>query len=229
MGDPRTLRKKFDKPKNPWNARMILEEKDLTKQYGLKNKKEIWRAKTKVRNYRHQAREMLGLPEEERKEKEKELLKKLEKQGLAKKTTDLDDVLSLTVKDLLERRLQTQAWRKGLGNTPKQSRQLITHGHIQVNGKKVNVPGKIITKDEEKTIQWYKTPIKIAQSEAKPLQEEEKKEKPTKKKEKTKKPKKKETKEEKKGAKCPECGKSFSSERGMKIHHTQMHGKGDEE
>ena len=47
---------------------------------------------------------------------------------------------SLNFLRLLELRLQTVAWRLGFGRTIFQARQLVSHGHVTVNGKAVDVP-----------------------------------------------------------------------------------------
>ncbi|RLG21915.1 30S ribosomal protein S4 [Candidatus Micrarchaeota archaeon] len=159
MGDPRRFRKKYESPKHPWEKSRIEEENKIRKEYALKSKKEIWRAKTIIKKYRHQARQLVGLPANERAEKEKKLIEKLQKIGLLGSSATLDDILSLKVEDLLERRLQTIVWKKGLARTAKQARQFIVHGHIAVNGRKVTVPGMIIDTELEKKVTWYKKPI----------------------------------------------------------------------
>jgi len=42
--------------------------------------------------------------------------------------------------NLLERRLDNVIYRMGLGTSRPQARQIVRHGHIQVNGRKVNIP-----------------------------------------------------------------------------------------
>ncbi|PSQ42016.1 30S ribosomal protein S4, partial [Halobacteriales archaeon SW_5_68_122] len=69
----------------------------------------------------------------------------------------LDDVLSLDVTDILERRLQTVAYRNGLGNTPKQARQFIVHGHVTVDGARVNAPSYKVDVAEEDCIEFDDT------------------------------------------------------------------------
>ncbi len=163
--------KKYQKPRHPWNWQNLAKEKSLRQDYGLKNKKEIWKAESRVRKYRKIARQIIGEEETETQEKREKFLKKLRKQGLIRKNGQIDDILSMTTKDYLERRLQTLAWRKGYGKTPKQARQLITHGHIKVNGRKTTKPGMIISKKDEDTIDWYKQPIEHAESDKKPKKE----------------------------------------------------------
>ena len=45
-----------------------------------------------------------------------------------------------TLLELLEQRLDNVGWRAGLSATRPQARQLVNHGHFQVNGKKVDIP-----------------------------------------------------------------------------------------
>lgn len=164
MGDPRKLKRKYDKPKHPWQYKNLEKERRLIKDYGLKNKKEVWKAESTVRKYRKQAREIVGVPEEERGEKESGFLDKLRKIGILKENQGLEQVLSLNTKDYLERRLQTQAWKKGYGKTAKEARQLIVHGHIKMNGRRATEPGMIVPEDEEHTIDWYGEPVEQAKA-----------------------------------------------------------------
>jgi len=46
--------------------------------------------------------------------------------------------------NLLERRLDNVIYRMGLGTSRPQSRQIVRHGHIQVNGRKVNIPSFVV-------------------------------------------------------------------------------------
>ncbi len=82
----------------------------------------------------------------------KQLLERLRKLGLIREGATLDDVLGLTLEDLLERRLQTMVYRKGLAQTPRQARQMVIHGHITVSGNRVNVPSYLVSVNEEKEI-----------------------------------------------------------------------------
>jgi small subunit ribosomal protein S4 len=45
---------------------------------------------------------------------------------------------------LLERRLDNVVYRMGFATTRRFARQLVTHGHILVNGKKVNIPSYLV-------------------------------------------------------------------------------------
>jgi len=155
MGDPKKKRKQFDKPRKSFQKERIEKERELKKIYGLKNKKELFRAETIIRTKRATARKLLALGLENRLKREKELLDALKKMGILRASPSLDDVLVLTPEALLERRLQTIVWRKGLANTPKQSRQLIVHGHIEIDGMKIDRPSYIVGAEEEDKIKWH--------------------------------------------------------------------------
>lgn len=145
----RRSRKKYETPRRPWDRARIDEEKKLMRLYGLRRKREIWRAEAIVRKYRRIARALIAKKD---KKIERMLLDKLSKLGILE-AQSIDDVLGMTIENVLERRLQTVVWRKGLANTPKQARQLIVHGHITINGRKVTWPSYIVPKDEEDKIE----------------------------------------------------------------------------
>jgi len=161
MGDPRKLKKQYTNPKKRWDKDRIDSERRLIDTYGLRNKKELRKVESMLRKKRQNARNLLALPTEERKIKEQELLQSLHSLALLPKEATLDDVLSLKPESLLERRLQTISWRKGLSQTPKQARQFIVHGHIAVNKTKVNAPGYIMKVKEEKEVGFFKKPIQL--------------------------------------------------------------------
>lgn len=157
MGSARKIRKKVVLPRHPFNSERFTQEQESMGQFGLRNKHEIWRARTKLRRYRQRARALLGLDEnsEIRKREEKLLIDKLVKIGVLKsEKTNLDAILSLTAEDFLERRLQTQVFRKGLANTIQQARQLIVHGHIAIRGRRISVPSYHLIIGEEEFIDY---------------------------------------------------------------------------
>ena len=145
-------RKKFEKPLRPWDKTRIEEERKISQDYGLRRKKEIWRIESILRNYRRIARQLAASGN---KEKEKILLEKVFKMGLINKGDGLDDVLALTTEKLLERRLQTMVFKKGLASTPKQARQFIVHGHVAVDGRKVRWPSMLVPLADENKITLY--------------------------------------------------------------------------
>jgi len=155
MGHPRKARKKYDTPPHPWNADRIKEENKLTNKYGLKTKKEIWKAETMVRRYRRDARHLLGLSTEQTAKERKQLLGHLVKLGFLSESAKLEDVLNLTVEDVLQRRLQTMVHKKGLARTAKEARQFVIHGHIAMDGKKIDSPSYLVKKGQEDLIGYY--------------------------------------------------------------------------
>jgi len=154
VGDPKKQRKKYDTPRFPWRTDTMQEELKLIGQYGLRNKHELWRHETMLSNFRGIARSLIGQSAEKRHKRENELLARLKKFGLLPETAVLDDVLDLTLEDLLERRLETIVLRKGLAKTMQQSRQLITHGHVAVGTQRIKTPSYIVTKPEESHIAY---------------------------------------------------------------------------
>ena len=166
MGDPKKKRKQFQRPRKSFQKERIEKERDLKKVYGLKNKRELFRAETIVRSKRATARKLLALPLEMRLKREKELLDSLKLIGVLNASPTLEDVLVLTTEALLERRLQTIVWRKGLANTPKQARQFIVHGHISVDGKKLDKPSYLVLASEESKISWHGNEMMFEQKKA---------------------------------------------------------------
>jgi small subunit ribosomal protein S4 len=154
MGDPKRQRRKFDTPRFPWRKDILDEELKLLGTFGLRNKHELWRHETQLSKFRGIARSLIGRAPEERLRMENELLTHLKKIGVLQETAILDDVLDLSIEDILERRLQTIVFRKSLTKTVHQSRQLITHGHITIDNRRVTVPGYIVSREEEKTITY---------------------------------------------------------------------------
>ena len=149
MGNPKKQRRKYETPLRPWDKKRIEEEIEIMRKYGLRRKNEIYKAESIVRNIRRNARELA----ERRNEKmEKELIEKLNKFGLVEKDALLDDVLELKLEDILNRRLQTVVFKKGLAKTSKQARQFIVHGHVKVNKVKIKWPSFLVPKELEKSI-----------------------------------------------------------------------------
>jgi small subunit ribosomal protein S4 len=140
MGDPRRLKKKFKKPKHPFQKDRILEELEFVGKYGLRNKREYWKMRTMLGNWRDLARQSRTLSEERAKEVQQTLIQKLNRLGIIGSEAEFEDVLLLSTEDVLKRRLQTLVFERGLASTIYQARQYITHGHIQIGGKKVNAP-----------------------------------------------------------------------------------------
>ncbi|MBN2229543.1 MAG: 30S ribosomal protein S4 [Candidatus Thorarchaeota archaeon] len=160
MGDPRRQKKKYVSPKRPFDTDRFEQELQLVGTYGMRNKKELWGHRTELSNYRRQARNLLALPPSERAQLEKELVQKLIRIGILTAEPTLDSVLDLTLDDLLERRLQTIVFRKGYSASMHHARQLVTHGHIGLDGARITTPARLITiKEAERIAYTAKSPL----------------------------------------------------------------------
>ncbi len=159
MGYPGKSRKSYDTPRHPWEAERIAQEVKLVKTYGLRNKRELWKAQSIIRKYRRVSRVLLAATARGDKAagvQTREILGHLESCGMLGENSDFDSVLSMKIEALLERRLQTQVYRQGWAKTMRQARQFITHGHIQVSGRKVTIPGYYVRRGEEMTLDYYR-------------------------------------------------------------------------
>ena len=158
MGAPKFARPKFDTPSHPWKAERIEEEHQIQKNHGLKNMREIWKAKSQLRRHRRQAMRLIGMSDgtvAHVKREVEDLTRSLHNKGLIASDASLDDILSLGTEDILNRRLQAQVYYKGLAATMKQARQLVTHGHICVGDQKVTIPSYPGSRDEEELIKYH--------------------------------------------------------------------------
>ena len=152
MGDPKKARKRYSRPRSPWRADQLAQELYLLGTFGLRNKRELWKAQTQLSSVRKQARTLLAATEAVRLREEKKLLDSLRRRGLIGDSATLDDILSLTVEDVLSRRLQTMVFKKGMALSPLHARQLISHGHVIVGNRRITVAGYEVGFNEEGTV-----------------------------------------------------------------------------
>mgnify|MGYP002761821057 CR=1 FL=1 len=143
------LKQQYETPNEGWSEERIQREDELIEEFGLKNKKEIYKAESMLRGLRRQARKLVSEQDEEQNQ---DLIEKARSLGLVKSDAELEDILTLNTTDILERRLQTAVNRKGYSDTVREARQLVTHGHVYIDGERVNIPGYLVTQDEEKEI-----------------------------------------------------------------------------
>ena len=160
MGYPGKNYKQYATPKRRFEKTRLEDEKRLIIDYGLRNKREVWKAQSVLRKYRTAARELValrsaGINLEEYEKKREQLINHLFRYGLVGEDADLGDILALKVEQQLDRRLQTLVHRKGLARSPKQARQFITHGHIAISGRRVTVPSYRVERIEESEITYY--------------------------------------------------------------------------
>jgi len=148
----------YETPKHPWEATRMEEERKLLEKYGLKNKRELWKAQSTLRGFRRQARELqarvrAGEPQARR--EVDGLIGRLTRLGvLPVGAPSLDDVLALTTEELLQRRFEWVVFHRGFAPTPWGARQLIVHGHFAVGEHKVTRPGYLVLAAEEAGIHY---------------------------------------------------------------------------
>lgn len=144
------LKQTYETPNEGWNEERMEREGSLMEDYGLKNKKELYKAQSQLRSFRRQARKLVAEGDEEA---EQEVIERVNALGLIRENAGLEALLTLNVTDLLDRRIQSAVERKGYADTPKHARQLVVHGHIYINGEKVDAPGYILTQEEENQLE----------------------------------------------------------------------------
>ncbi len=159
---PRRKHKKYNKPRKLFDINVIKEEKNLIKKYGLKNRREVWRANYYIGKLRNIAKGLIKAEEELK----IEFIERQKEKGFNVNT--IADVLALNKEDYLKRRLQSVVFSRGLAKTYKQARQLITHRGVSLNGNKIDSPSHLTTIEEENNLSLKKMVTK-------PLLEEDKK------------------------------------------------------
>lgn len=154
MGDPKKLKKKYSTPRHPWNRTAIEEEKVLVREYGLAKKQEIYRANSFLKKYKDIAKRLIADTTIQGSKERRAMIEKLAHLGLLPPGARLDDVLSLKLKDILERRIQSRIVRRGLARSMNQARQAITHRHITLGEKEITSPSYLVSLDEEAVLSF---------------------------------------------------------------------------
>ena len=153
MGSIKKIRKKYSKPSHPWRQARIDEENALAKEYGIPKKTEIWKAISKMESYKNQTKNLAAQNSAQAQKEKDALFLKLQSYNLIKKGDSSDVILGVSLKDVLNRRLQTLVLRKGLAKSMKQARQMINHRHILVNNTIVSSPSYMVKVSEENSIE----------------------------------------------------------------------------
>ena len=150
MGDTKKQKKKFTMPMHPWDKQRIEEENLLKTEYGLKNKTEIYKMRSFLKSAQKQVLTLtpkITLPQAK---KELDLLvSRFKKLGLLKEENVAADILNISLKEILDRRLQTIILKKGLARSTNQARQFIIHRHVSIGDKKITVPSYLVNLEEE--------------------------------------------------------------------------------
>jgi small subunit ribosomal protein S4 len=139
---PKRPKKKYNRPKKIYDIITIKEENALMTNYGLKSRREVWRANFEICKIRDLAKSLITHDEAEK----KEFVERQAKKGFS--VAQLQDILALNKEDRLKRRLQTIIAQK-FNLAPKLARQLITHKHVKIDGRRINSPAHLTTIKEE--------------------------------------------------------------------------------
>jgi len=156
-GVPVVFSRTFSTPRRPYEKERLDQELKLIGEYGLKNKREVWRVKYTLAKIRKAARDLLVLEDKDPRRlfQGNALLQRLVRIGVLEESRmKLDYVLGLKVEDFLERRLQTLVFKLGLAKSIHHARVLIRQKHIRVRKQVVNVPSFVVRLDSQKHIDF---------------------------------------------------------------------------
>merc|ERR1719326_404798 len=156
----RNYGKTFRKPKRPFEKDRLDAEMKVIGEYGLKNKREVWRVQFALAKIRTAARKLLTLDETDdtRIFQGDALLRRMMRLGLLNESENkLDYVLGLTTQKIMERRLQTKVFKLGLAKSIHHARTLIKQRHIRVGKQICDVPSFLVRTDSEKHIDFALT------------------------------------------------------------------------
>jgi small subunit ribosomal protein S9e len=152
--------KTFRKPKRAFEKERLDAEMKIVGEYGLKNKREVWRSQYALAKIRTAARTLLTLDEknEQRIFAGDALLRRMVRLGLLLESEKkLDYVLGLTTAKIMERRLQTKVFKLGLAKSIHHARVLIRQRHIRVGKQICDIPSFLVRLDSEKHIDFALT------------------------------------------------------------------------
>ena len=156
----RNYGKTFKKPRRPFEKERLDAELKIVGEFGLRNKRELWRVQMALSKIRNAARELLTLDMKDPKRifEGTALMRRMQRYGLLSEDQDkLDFVLALTPTEFLERRLQTLVFKLGLAKSMHHARVLIKQRHIRVGKQIVNVPSFMVKLDSQKHIDFTLT------------------------------------------------------------------------
>merc|ERR1711988_825816 len=153
----RNYNKVSSRPRRPYEKERLDAELKLVGEYGLKNKRELYRVNLALSKIRKAARTLLTLPEKDPRRifQGNALLRRMVRYALLHDSKQqLDYVLALTTQDVLERRLQTLVFKLGFAKSVHHARVLIRQRHICVGKQIVNVPSFMVRVDSQNHINF---------------------------------------------------------------------------
>lgn len=130
----RAVGKTFKKPRRPYEKERLDAELKTVGEYGLRNKRELWRVQMQLSKIRNAARTLLTLEEKDARRvfQGNALMRRMFRYGLLDESQEgLDYVLALQPSDFMERRLQTLVFKLGLAKSIHHARVLIRQRHIR--------------------------------------------------------------------------------------------------
>src|SRR3989338_4661940 len=152
MGDPRKIKKRYSRPIKMWDANRLAAEKPVVEEFGLKNKKELWKLSSIMKKYASQAKRLIASRTQQSEVERKQVIAKLAALGIVNAQASIDDVLGLTLDDFFRRRLQTLVLKKNLARSIRQARQFIVHRHIRVGSRVVTSPSYLVPVADEPSV-----------------------------------------------------------------------------
>ena len=144
MGSPRLPKKTYSRPSKIWDRERLDFEKPIIQEFGLKNKKELWQTTSLLKKFTSHAKKLIALRGTQADIEKKQLIGKLSSLGIIAPNSQLDEVLGLTIKDFLSRRLQTVVFKKNFARSINQARQFIVHKHVSVADKIITSPSFLV-------------------------------------------------------------------------------------
>jgi small subunit ribosomal protein S9e len=121
-------------PRRPYEKERLDNEMKIVGEFGLKNKREVWRVQVMLAKMRKNARDLLTLDEKNPKRifEGAALLRRCGRLGLLDEDKrELDYVLAIKTQDIMARRLQTLVFKQNLAKSFHHARVLIRQRHIR--------------------------------------------------------------------------------------------------
>jgi len=121
-------------PRRPFEKERLDNEMKVVGEFGLKNKREVWRVALLLAKMRANARQLLTLDEKNSKRifEGNALLRRCVRLGLLEEDKrELDYVLAIKVGDIMARRLQTLVFKQNLAKSLHHARVLIRQRHVR--------------------------------------------------------------------------------------------------
>merc|ERR1712199_102098 len=153
----RNFSKTSKPPRRPFEKERLDSELKLLGQFGLKNKREIWRVRLALAKIRATARVLLTKDEKDPQRifEGQALMRRMIRYGILDEDKQrLDYVLGLKLENFLERRLQTLVFKRGLAKSIHHARVLIRQRHIRVGRQIVNVPSFMVRVESQPHIEF---------------------------------------------------------------------------